>query len=261
MRWGSRWTFICFLVVLVAASTWAVPRSRIQGRRPGATAEEQRQGQLAAAQLIRRFGLVRNSPMQARLDAVARGLTRHIPGGDRYRFHILKSNDTNAMTTPDGQVFVTRGLVRVFRSDEDLAAVLAHEISHVLLGHTARLFTEPDEERTILIRRRRGPPVRRTITVPSESRKRWEFEADAASLRLLERAGYPLSGTERVLEYLASEDLEMARRNGGRARMAEIASTHPRSVDRLRALRAILAKRTAAADPGLPARSRGRVGR
>jgi predicted Zn-dependent protease len=196
--------------------------------------------------LIREYGLVRDAGMQGRLDRVARTLARHVPGGDRYRFGILGSNDVNAMTTPDGQVFVTHRLLRVFGDDAELAAVLAHEIAHVLLGHTARLLTEPDEERIIIARTRRGRPVRRIITTTSNAKKQWEYAADEMGLGLLEKAGYPGEAAERVLEYLASQERGRTRRNGVGSRLDALTSTHPRSMDRLRAVRAILARRTAA---------------
>jgi len=89
--------------------------------------------------------------------------------------------------------------------------------------------------------------------VTSDAKKHWEFEADEAGLDLLEKAGYPLAGMERVLEYLATEEMEKQRREGNSA-MDQLTSTHPRSIDRLRALRDILARRAAATarDPGPP---------
>jgi len=138
MRRGLTWAITAVLAALVAAPSWAAPAPQLRNGRPGATADERQLGALAAEQLIQQFGLVQDEGLQARLDGVARTLTRYVPSGDSYRFRILKSDDVNAMTTPDGQVFVTRTLVRVFRNDDDLAGVLAHEISHVLLGHTAR---------------------------------------------------------------------------------------------------------------------------
>src|SRR5436309_15075181 len=108
--------------------------------RPGATADERQLGLLAADQLIRQNGLVQDERLQGRLDRIGKTLTKFAPGGDAYRFRILKSDDVNAMTTPDGEVFVTKATLRVFKDDSDLAAVLAHEMSHVMLGHTAKLI-------------------------------------------------------------------------------------------------------------------------
>jgi len=226
------------LAVAVAGPTWALPNGR-----PGATADERQLGALAAEQIIHQHGLVHDEAMQARVDTVGRTLTKYVPGGEDYRFRILKSDDVNALTTPDGEVFVTRALVRAFRSDEDLAAVLAHEMCHVLLGHTARLLTEPDEERRIPIRRH-GRTRYRTVTVTSEKKKHWEFEADAAGLELLETAGYPLQAMERVLIYLTDEEAQDEARHPS-SEVDEMLSTHPRSADRLTAIRRILRERAA----------------
>src|SRR5262245_5558107 len=214
MRLSLRWA-ITLLLVVAACPTWATPDRTAAAAgtftphgktgRPGATADERQLGALAADQLIREYGLVQDEAMQARVDSVGRSLARYAPGGGvGYRFRILRSDDVNAMTTPDGQVFVTRQLMRVFKSDDQLAAVLAHEISHVVLGHTSMLLSEPDEERTVVVgHNHRGKLIRRTVTVTSESKKRWEFEADEAGLGLLEIAGYPVEAMQSILEFLA----------------------------------------------------------
>src|SRR5439155_8501853 len=100
---GLRWAITLILAVAVAGPTWALPDGR-----PGATADERQLGALAAEQIVRQNGLVRDEAMQERLDAVGRTLTRFVPAGELYRFRILKSDDVNALTTPDGEVFVTR---------------------------------------------------------------------------------------------------------------------------------------------------------
>ncbi len=128
--------------------------------------------------------------------------------------------------------------------------MLAHEISHVLLGHTARLLTEPDEERRIPIRRH-GRTRYRTVTVTSDKKKHWEFEADETGLELLEAAGYPDQAMVRVLEYLADEEQVDEARHPS-SELDELTSTHPRSADRLAALKKILRERTATRDPGPP---------
>ena len=52
-----------------------------------------------------------------------------------YRFLILDTNEVNAFAAPGGLVLVTRGLLQCCKSEDDLAAVLAHEIGHVELDH------------------------------------------------------------------------------------------------------------------------------
>jgi predicted Zn-dependent protease len=53
-----------------------------------------------------------------------------------YRFIPVESTAVNAVGAPSGFVAVTTGLLRAARSEDELAAVLAHEVAHVQLGHT-----------------------------------------------------------------------------------------------------------------------------
>ncbi len=52
-----------------------------------------------------------------------------------YRFIPVESAAVNAVGAPSGFVAVTTGLLRAARSEDELAAVLAHEVAHVQLGH------------------------------------------------------------------------------------------------------------------------------
>lgn len=59
-----------------------------------------------------------------------------------YRFRILDSDEINGLSTPGGHIFVTRGLLRLAGSEDELAAILAHEISHVAYRHGAQAIME-----------------------------------------------------------------------------------------------------------------------
>lgn len=52
-----------------------------------------------------------------------------------YHFAVLDSPEVNAFASPGGHILVTRGLLAKVGSEDELAAALAHEISHVALGH------------------------------------------------------------------------------------------------------------------------------
>jgi predicted Zn-dependent protease len=52
-----------------------------------------------------------------------------------YHFLILDSDEINAFAAPGGLILVSRGLLRCADSEETVAAILAHEISHVVLKH------------------------------------------------------------------------------------------------------------------------------
>jgi predicted Zn-dependent protease len=52
-----------------------------------------------------------------------------------YHVAILDSSEINAFSTPGGHIFITKGLLACTNSEDTIAAVLAHEISHIQLGH------------------------------------------------------------------------------------------------------------------------------
>src|SRR3989449_1997068 len=47
-----------------------------------------------------------------------------------YRFFITRDCDANAFTLPDGQVYITTGLLALLDNEAQLAATLAHEVQH-----------------------------------------------------------------------------------------------------------------------------------
>ena len=98
---GLRWAITLILAVAVAGPTWALPNGR-----PGATADERQLGALAAEQIIRQHGLLHDDTLQSRIDTIGHTLTKFVPGGEDYRFRILRSDDVNALTTPDGEDYI-----------------------------------------------------------------------------------------------------------------------------------------------------------
>lgn len=52
-----------------------------------------------------------------------------------YRFLVLPVSEPRASASPGGTVMVTTGLLQTLQSEEELAAVLAHEVAHVQRGH------------------------------------------------------------------------------------------------------------------------------
>jgi predicted Zn-dependent protease len=55
--------------------------------------------------------------------------------GFSYSFYVLNNSDVTAFSAPGGHVYVTTGLLRHLESEDELAAVLGHEIAHVEERH------------------------------------------------------------------------------------------------------------------------------
>lgn len=53
--------------------------------------------------------------------------------------HLVDMREPNAFALPGGQVFVTRGMIELGLDDDQLAALLGHEMAHVVLGHGMKM--------------------------------------------------------------------------------------------------------------------------
>jgi hypothetical protein len=55
-----------------------------------------------------------------------------------YEFHVLAEKDINAFALPGGQVFINLGTITAAGNEAELAGVMAHEMSHVYMQHSAK---------------------------------------------------------------------------------------------------------------------------
>jgi predicted Zn-dependent protease len=100
--------------------------------------EEYYIGRSVAAQVLGSYRPLENPSVNRYLNELGGYLVRFSPrpetfGG--YHFELVDSPEINAFAAPGGFILVTSGLYRMVASEEELAAVLAHEISHVTLQH------------------------------------------------------------------------------------------------------------------------------
>src|SRR6185312_3760191 len=69
----------------------------------------------------------------------------------KYKVTILNSQAINAFALPDGQLYVTRGLLALANDTSELASVLSHEMAHVIARHAA--IREDQAKRAALVSR------------------------------------------------------------------------------------------------------------
>ena len=105
-----------------------------------------------------------------------------------YRFHFLPDPEmVNAFALPGGHIFLGKGLFSLLDSEDELAAILGHEIAHVDRYHCA--------ERVQVEARARHLPLGGLATLPitlfqAGYTKTQEFEADHEGVHWAVRAGY-----------------------------------------------------------------------
>jgi predicted Zn-dependent protease len=59
-----------------------------------------------------------------------------------YHVMILDSSEYNAFASPGGHIFITKKLLEAATSEDMLAAIIAHEIAHIILKHSVALIDE-----------------------------------------------------------------------------------------------------------------------
>ena len=95
--------------------------------------EERKIGEATAVEIIGKFGgLVRDEDVMRRVNLVGRAMARYSDRPSvRWQFAVLDSDTVNAFSAPGGLVFITRGLYEQATTDDLLATILGHEISHI----------------------------------------------------------------------------------------------------------------------------------
>ncbi len=95
-------------------------------------------GRACAARILARYRPVEDEALQRYVNRVGNTVAWHSDrpytyGG--YRFLAVESDEPNAFAAPGGFVFVTSSLLSRLESEDQLAAVLAHEVAHVVARH------------------------------------------------------------------------------------------------------------------------------
>jgi beta-barrel assembly-enhancing protease len=173
-----------------------------------------------------------------------------------YHFQLVDSNEINAFAAPSGFIVITTGLYKSLSNEEQLAAVLAHEIAHVTLKHglsaikTANLteaFTligqtymeQKASSSAASIQQLAGvfgksiDDIINKMVVSGYSRGQ-ELDADKESLAILFQAGYNPQGLTQFLETL--------HHRSGASSTAGFYDTHPPAANRLSAAQDLVRK-------------------
>jgi Zn-dependent protease with chaperone function len=186
----------------------------------------------------------RQAALHQRFDTLTKGL------GDGYRYQLelrdCPSIGANAFALPGGSIVLTDGLVRIAENDEQVTAVLAHEVGHVRYRHGLRMALQATGL-TVLISALAGDAVSITglaATLPTvllQTSYSREFEDDAdtyAFLRLKEIGLSPKYFAD-IMTRLEQNRDKLAG-NGGQAgasskggREMDYLSSHPATAKRI----------------------------
>lgn len=188
-------------------------------------------------------GRIADENIQSYINRIGQRIARVCGSPDlSYSFIAVEEEGANALALPGGYVYITRGLLQELKTEAQLAAVLGHEVGHVVARDTVQTMS-----------RQIGMAALVTAAMASEPRvggASWfvsgllnlqysredEQEADLAGLSYMVGAGYDPNGMVETMQIL--QELSTIR-------PIEFFSTHPNPENRIAYLTDTIARRYA----------------
>ncbi len=203
-------------------------------------------GQQAYREILSTQGVVEDPEMTAAVQRVGRRLAKASGQRDQdWQFNVINDDTPNAFALPGGYVGVHRGLFNVVRNDDELAAVMAHEIGHVAARHPAERLSREALVQTGLAALGGASASTAQIAAAAATlglvlpfSREQETEADAIGLQYMAQAGYDPRAAVEV--WRRFEQLESSTQG-----VPQFLSTHPTAGNRIRNLQALLPEATA----------------
>jgi beta-barrel assembly-enhancing protease len=248
----ARW-IVALLIALVSVVTYFGTSSDnpITGEKQRVALkpdEEIALGLKSAPQMAAQMGgLSRNPEAKALVERVGAKLVRESVAAKtpyRFSFHVLADPKTiNAFALPGGPIFITEGLLRLLKSESELAGVLGHEIGHVVARHSSEQLAKAQLTQGLIGAATVGTGDYTTAqigqVVGSLINMRYgrddELESDALGIRIMAEAGYDPRAMLNVMAVLAKAS--------SGSQQPEFFSTHPNPENRQERIRAEIAKR------------------
>lgn len=195
----------------------------------------------AAWQDIRRQeNLSRSAQTNRRIETIGSRIVRAAGLEDQYDwdYAVFDNEQANAFALPGGKIGVNTGLIDLASSDDEIAAVVGHEVAHVTSRHSAERVSQSmlseigmsiaqmglgggDAAAAVL-----GAGVQYGVLLPYS--RRHEYEADRLGLRYAAAAGYDPRAALTFWQSMAEQKQQ--------GEPVEFLSTHPADANRIAAL-------------------------
>jgi len=204
------------------------------------SADEARMGVQAFSQIKAKEKIATDPQVNARIQRIGRRIAaavgRDLPDA-QWEFVVFDSPQLNAFALPGGKVGFYTGLIDLAGSDDEIAAVMGHEIAHVTSRHGAErqsqaivvgglgallaVGAEETKNRDLYLGAYAAATTLGTLAYSRDH----ETEADTVGLRFAAAAGYDPRAAVSFWQKMAAKE------SGGRP--LKWLSTHPPSAERI----------------------------
>lgn len=223
-------------------------KNSVTGRRQvvlTSAAQETEAGASEAKRVSEEIGLVDDPQLADYVSTLGARLVQQLQSNDfTYTFHVVDMPEPNAFALPGGFIYVSRGMLTLVNSEDELVTVLGHEIGHVAARHASRrltlaapfaIATGISSFATSIVSPKLGNVVAGiggmtgSLVVAPYSREQ-EREADRLGMQLAARAGWNPGALSKILATMEQEE----RLHGGGADRFSFFASHPSTPERVR---------------------------
>ena len=207
-------------------------------------------GRAVAGTVLKNYKLYDNKAATAYANKICAAITQASDMPLLYKGYfvgILDTPEVNAISSPGGHILVTRGLLACAGDEDALAAVIAHEVAHIQLGHSVKAIKssrttgelvkafEDSGSSSSQLLNDLGVDVDGMVNqlVNSGYSKTQEFQADKTALALLDGAGYDPAAMQEMLALLKEKEA---------GQTAGFCKNHPSAESRMKNIKGDLKK-------------------
>jgi predicted Zn-dependent protease len=178
-------------------------------------------------------GRIEDDSLQSYIDSVGQKIARISHRSDwEYHFAALKDDSVNAFALPGGYIFVTKGMLEHLQTEAQLAAVLAHEMVHVVARDTSNAMSNQIGMGLLLSAVTSEETSQGVLTAANLTSKiiglrysrKDEREADLGGLSYMVAAGYNPNGMVETMQMLEEQQ---------KSKTIEFLSSHPSPENRV----------------------------
>lgn len=236
-----------FLTTLLFLQAVGCAMNPVSGRPEMVLISEEQEKKIGAEEALKveqQMGLVKDEEFTRYLNALGRRLADESPRpAVDYRFHVVDMEEPNAFALPGGPIYVSRGILALANSEDELAGVVGHEIGHVAARHSVQTISKRGPFAIVFgiasgLAGLVSPLVGNIIggigdvtqgVIFSPYGRGQENEADRVGQEMAARAGWDPAGLARLLASLDREVQLYAKES----RKPSFFDTHPPTPDRV----------------------------
>jgi hypothetical protein len=209
--------------------------------------KEVAEGRQLAAEVDREAKFVDDPVITEYVNRVGQNLVLHSDAKVPFTIKVIDSDEVNAFALPGGFFYVNKGLILAADNEAEMAGVMAHEIGHVAARHAMENQTKGMLANIGLLAGSiflgglggmailNGAQFGALLGFMKFSRNA-ESEADMLGVEYLWAAGYDPNAMSTMFEKLAAQNKKKP------GTFSKLFETHPQSVDRMEATRALIAR-------------------